>query len=59
MTAWRGHLSARMVRLVVCCGCMWRGNMVPSPFYPKGTSHANRCTFWHGIDVDATRVDMG
>ena len=28
----------RMVRLVVCCGCLWRGNMVPSPFYPKGTS---------------------
>ena len=59
MTASRGHLPSCMVRLVVCCGCMWRGNMVPAPLYSTGTSDANHRPFGHGIDVNAARVDMG
>ena len=59
MTASRGHLSSCMVRVVVCCGSLWRGHMVPAPFYSTGTSDANHCPFGHGIDVNAARVDMG
>lgn len=59
MTPWCGLLSSRMVCLVVCCGRLWSGDMVPSPFYSEGASDADCCTFGYGIDVDAARVDMG